>query len=149
MTWHPKIAMTNGKWVFKWARSCFLKNSLCGHLFAKLTPPTKQPHTATIFTKKKSLTVIVKMPPRKQNEGSLHDIDMEEMRRQIQLLHETVSAQQAFLEAHRRRIDDDDYGSDSSSSRSSCSQWPQLRMNDIKVDIPNFEGKLQPDEFVD
>jgi len=33
---------------------------------------------------------------------------MEEMRRQIQLLHETVNVQQALLEAQRRRNDDDD-----------------------------------------
>ena len=71
------------------------------------------------------------------------------MRRQIQLLQETVNAQQALLEAQRRRNHDDGSGSDSSSSRSSRSHRRQTRMNDIKVDIPNFEGKLHPDEFVD
>jgi hypothetical protein len=75
---------------------------------------------------------------------------MEEMRRQIQLLQETVKVQQALLEAHQRRFDDDNgSGSDSSSSRSSRSHRCQPRMNDIKVDIPDFEGELQPDEFVD
>jgi hypothetical protein len=54
------------------------------------------------------------------------------------------------LEAHQRRFDDDnDSGSDSSSSRSSRSHRCQPRMNDIKVDIPDFEGELQPDEFAD
>ena len=73
---------------------------------------------------------------------------MEEIRRQIQLLQETINIQQALLEAHKRRFDDDGSGSDSSSSRSSCSQQCQPWMNDIKVDIPDFEGELQPDEFV-
>ncbi|KEH33749.1 NB-ARC domain disease resistance protein [Medicago truncatula] len=40
-------------------------------------------------------------------------------------------------------------GNDSSSSRSSRSHRRQTRMSDIKVDIPDFEGKLQPDEFAD
>jgi len=89
------------------------------------------------------------MPPRRQNERSFHEIEMEEMRRQIQLLQETVNVQQALLEAHKRRFDDDGFGSDSSSSRSSRSQQCQPRMNDIRVEIPDFEGELQPDEFVD
>lgn len=48
------------------------------------------------------------MPPRKQNERSLHEIEMEEIRRQIQLLQETVNAQRTLLEAQRRRNDDND-----------------------------------------
>jgi len=40
------------------------------------------------------------MSPRKQNERSLHEMQMERMRQQIQLLHETVNVQQALLEAH-------------------------------------------------
>jgi len=89
------------------------------------------------------------MPPRRQNERSFHEIEMEEMRRQIQLLQETVNVQRASLEAHKRRFDDDGSDSDSSSSRSSRSQQCQPRMNDIKVDIPDFNGELQPVEFVD
>jgi len=89
------------------------------------------------------------MPPKRQNQRPLHEIEMEEMRRQIKLLQETVNVQQALLEAQRRRNDDDGSGSDSSSSRSSRSHRHQTRMNDIKVDIPDFEGKLHPDEFVD
>jgi len=76
-------------------------------------------------------------------------MEMEELRRKIQELQETVNAQQAILEAQRRRNDDDGSGSDSSSSRSSRSHRRQTRTSDIKVDIPDFEGKLQPDEFVD
>jgi outer membrane protein TolC len=55
------------------------------------------------------------MLPRKQNERSLHEIEMEEMRRQIQLLQETVKVQQALLEAHQRRLDDDNVSSSDSS----------------------------------
>ena len=76
-------------------------------------------------------------------------MEMEELRRKIQELQETVNAQQAILEAQRRRVDDDGSGSDSSSSRSSSSHRRQTPINDIKVDIPDFEGKLHPDEFVD
>jgi len=74
---------------------------------------------------------------------------MEEMRRHIQLLQETVNAQQALLEVQQRRNDDNGSGKESSSSRSSRSHRRQTRMNDIKVDIPDFEGKLHPHEFVD
>lgn len=53
------------------------------------------------------------------------------------------------MEARQRRFEVDDSDSDSSPSRSSRSQRRQLQMNDIKVDILDFEGKLQPNEFVD
>jgi hypothetical protein len=43
--------------------------------------------------KKRSSTTIVKMSPRRQNERSFHEIEMEEMRRKIQLLQETVKVQ--------------------------------------------------------
>jgi hypothetical protein len=104
-------------------------------------------HRHDLHPKKKSSTTIVKMPPRRQNERSLQE--MEEMRRQIQQLQEIVNAQQALLEAQQRRFEDDVSGRDSSSSRSSRSQRRQLHMNDIKVDIPDFEGNLQPDDFLD
>ncbi|KEH24158.1 hypothetical protein MTR_7g105270 [Medicago truncatula] len=71
------------------------------------------------------------------------------MRRQIQQLQEIVNAQQALLEAQQKRFKDHVSGSDSSSSRSSRSQRRELHMNDIKVDIPDFEGNLQPDDFLD
>jgi hypothetical protein len=71
--------------------------------------------------KKRSSTTIVKMPPRRQNEISLHEVEIEEIRRQMQLLQETVNAQQIFSKPQQRRFDDDNSGSDSSSSRSSRS----------------------------
>ena len=73
------------------------------------------------------------MPPRRKDERSLQEMEMEEMRRQIQQLQETVDSQQAILEAQQRIH----------------SHRRQLRMNDIKVDIPDFEGSLQPDDFLD
>jgi len=88
------------------------------------------------------------MPPRRKNERSLQEIEMEEMRQQIQLLQETINAQKALLEAQRRKVDVDGSGSDSSLYRSNHSHPRQPQKNDIKIDIPNFEGKLQPDEFV-
>jgi len=74
---------------------------------------------------------------------------MEEMRRQIQQLQETVNAQQAQLEAQHMQSDIDESSSESSSLRSRRPQRQSFRDNDIKVDIPDFEGKLHPDEFVD
>ena len=51
-------------------------------------------HRHDLHPKKKSSTTIVKMPPRRQNERSLQE--MEEMRRQIQQLQEIVNAQNPF-----------------------------------------------------
>ncbi|AES79241.1 hypothetical protein MTR_7g060240 [Medicago truncatula] len=88
------------------------------------------------------------MPHRKQNEISLQEIEMEEISRQVQLQQKTVNAQQPLFWKH----DEEEYdgsGSDSSSSRSSRSHRCLIRMNDIKIDIQAFDGKLQPDEFVD
>jgi len=70
------------------------------------------------------------------------------MRRQIQRLQETVNAQQAQLEAQHMQSDDDE-SSKSTSLRSHRPQRQSFKDNEIKVDIPDFEGKLQPDEFVD
>jgi len=88
------------------------------------------------------------MPPRK-NDQTLRDIQMEEMRRQIQQLQETVNAQQAQLEAQYMQSDVDESSSELSSLRSCRPQRQSFRDNDVKVDIPDFEGKLHPDEFVD
>lgn len=89
------------------------------------------------------------MPPRRQNDQTLRDIQFEEMRRQIQQLQETVDAQQALLGAHHRQSDNDESSSDASSFRSRRPRKQLFRHDDIKVEIPDFEGKLQPDEFVD
>jgi hypothetical protein len=74
---------------------------------------------------------------------------MEEMRRQIQQLQETVNAQQTLLEAQQIHPENDESDGDSSSIESHRPQRQQFRNDDIKVDIPDFEGKLQPDEFDD
>ena len=73
---------------------------------------------------------------------------MEEISRQVQLLHKTINAQQALFWKHNEE-EYDGFGSDSSSCRSSCSHRRQIRMNNIKIDIPYFEGKVQVDEYVD
>ena len=44
------------------------------------------------------------MSPRRQNERSFHEIEMQEMRQKIQLLQETVKVQQALLEAHQEDL---------------------------------------------
>ena len=53
------------------------------------------------------------------------------------------------METQRRRFEDDDTSNDSSSTRSTRTRRKQFRINDIKVDILDFEGKLQPDEVVE
>ena len=88
------------------------------------------------------------MPPRK-NDQTLRDIQMEEMRRQIQQLQETVNVQQAQLEAQHMQSDVDEWSRKSSSLRSRCPLRQSFRGNDIKIDIPIIEGNLHPDEFVD
>ena len=45
--------------------------------------------------------------------------------------------------------DTDESSSESSSLRSRRPQRQSFRDNDIKVDIPDFKGKLHPDEFFD
>ena len=86
------------------------------------------------------------MPPR-QRPG--HELEMEELRRQIQQLQATVEIQQAQLEEQRRRLDGESDVSDSSSSGSRQPRRQQFWNSNIRVDIPDFEGQLQPDEFVD
>lgn len=70
------------------------------------------------------------------------------MRRQIQQLQETMNAQQALLEAQHIQSDADESSSDSLSVISFRPQRQPFRDNYIKVDILNFEGKLQLDEIV-
>ena len=78
----------------------------------------------------------------KKKRQTLRDIQMEEMRRQIQQLQETVNAQQAQLEVQHMQSDVDESSSKSSSLRSRRPQRQSFRDNDIKVDNPDFEGKL-------
>ena len=60
-----------------------------------------------------------------------------------------VNVQQAQLDAQGKQIEDDSDSSDTSSAGNHQPRRPIVRNNDIKVDIPDFEGKLQPDEFVE
>jgi len=64
-----------------------------------LRPFVREANTANKTTKhchdlhqKRSPTTIIKIPPRKQNERSLQEIEMEEMRRKIQLQQKTFNA---------------------------------------------------------
>ncbi|GKV27101.1 hypothetical protein SLEP1_g36308 [Rubroshorea leprosula] len=113
------------------------------------------------------------MPPRRQNpprQRAVRDIEMEELRQQIQRLQERLEAfegQQAQHpqdEPHESEEDTDDENpfhhlrdneSSSSVERVRRGQRPQQnaapKSTDlgIKIDIPDFEGRLQPNEFID
>ncbi|GKV40805.1 hypothetical protein SLEP1_g48406 [Rubroshorea leprosula] len=113
------------------------------------------------------------MPPRRQNpprQRAIRDIEMEELRQQIQRLQDRLKAfegQQARHpqdEPHESKEDTDDENpfhhlrdNESSSStgkvcRRQCPQQnatPKSTDLGIKIDIPDFEGRLQPDEFID
>ena len=86
------------------------------------------------------------MPPRRRY---VHEVEIKELRRQVQLLQEMVNVQQAQLDAQGKQIEDDSDSSDTSSAGNHQPRRPIVCNNDIKVDIPDFEGKLQPDEFVE
>ncbi|XP_054806284.1 uncharacterized protein LOC129308952 [Prosopis cineraria] len=62
----------------------------------------------------------------------------------------TGQRQQTLLNNNRENLEGD-LGSSSSSSIDNrrCPRQQQFRPNDIKVDIPEFKGRLQPDKFVD
>ncbi|GKV50168.1 hypothetical protein SLEP1_g56881 [Rubroshorea leprosula] len=113
------------------------------------------------------------MPPRRQNpprQRAVWDIEMEELRQQIQRLQERLEAfegqqtQHPQDEPHESEEDTDDENpfhhlrdNESSSStervrRRRCPQQnaaPKSTDLGIKIDIPNFEGRLQQDEFID
>ncbi|GKV41382.1 hypothetical protein SLEP1_g48925 [Rubroshorea leprosula] len=113
------------------------------------------------------------MPPRRQNpprQQAVWDIEMEELRQQIQRLQERLEAfegQQAQHprdEPHESEEDTDnenpfhhlrDNESSSSTGKVCRQQRPQQnaapKSTDlgIKIDISYFEGRLQPDEFID
>ncbi|GKV44250.1 hypothetical protein SLEP1_g51447 [Rubroshorea leprosula] len=113
------------------------------------------------------------MPPRRQNpprQRAVRDIEMEELRQQIQRLQERLEAferQQAQHpqgEPYESEEDTDDENpfhhlrdneSSSSTENVRCRRRPKQnaapKSTDlgIKIDIPDFEGRLQPDEFID
>ncbi|KAJ1393075.1 hypothetical protein SESBI_35253 [Sesbania bispinosa] len=86
------------------------------------------------------------MPPRQR---PYHEIEMEELRRQLQQLQATVEIQQAQIEEQRRRLEGESDENDSTYDDNHHSRKQQFRSSDIKVEIPYFEGRLQLDEFVD
>jgi hypothetical protein len=86
------------------------------------------------------------MPPRRQRHN---DFELEDLRAQIQQLQETVNAQQVLLDEYQQRSEVDTSSSDSSLTRRCRPHHKSSRSDDIRVEIPDFEGKLQPDEFVD
>jgi small-conductance mechanosensitive channel len=67
------------------------------------------------------------MPPTHQRHN---DLELEDLRMQVQQLQETVNAQQSLLDGYQQ-----EYEVDTSSSESS-------RNDDIRVEITDFEGKL-------
>ncbi|GKU89838.1 hypothetical protein SLEP1_g3923 [Rubroshorea leprosula] len=112
------------------------------------------------------------MPPRRQNpprQRVVRDIEMEELCQQIQRLQERLEAfegQQAQHpqdEPHESEEDIDDENpfhhlrenESSSSIERVCHRRPQPNAAPkstnlgIKIDIPDFEGRLQLDEFID
>ncbi|XP_027348022.1 uncharacterized protein LOC113859448 [Abrus precatorius] len=91
------------------------------------------------------------MPPRCQNRRNAQEIEMDELRRQIQELQEIVKEQQALLNRRRNSNSENDSEESNSSSNTSHPRRKSTRgyFDNIKIDIPKFEGRLQPYEFVD
>ena len=97
---------------------------------------------------------------RGQQGCDLRDIENEELRRQV----EQLTARLRRFETQNHQDDDLSLGDDENpfhfrapheepgeKARNECADQPFGRFNDInmKVDIPEFEGKIKPDEFVD
>ncbi|GKV33822.1 hypothetical protein SLEP1_g42272 [Rubroshorea leprosula] len=113
------------------------------------------------------------MPPRRQNpsrQRAVRDIEMEELCQQIQRLQERLEAfegqqpQHPQDEPHESEKDTDDENpfhnlrdNESSSSTKKVRRRRRPQQNaapkstdlGIKIDIPDFEGRLQPDKFID
>ncbi|GKB87773.1 hypothetical protein Tco_0960045 [Tanacetum coccineum] len=100
-------------------------------------------------------------------ERELRDIEVDDLRRQVQQLQEELQRLKTVDEERSRRSSQPTVGSSkddedqnpffkySSSDESMTNQIHnrgrrnQFREFDIKVDIPEFEGRVQPDEFLD
>ncbi|GKA57705.1 putative CCCH-type zinc finger family protein [Tanacetum coccineum] len=103
------------------------------------------------------------MPPRKNvNHRDLRDVEIDDLRRQVQQLQEELARVKVVNEEDEVHDDDSDgeeeydnpFGSSSASdSGHSSHQHRRVRRSrhdfDFKVDIPEFDGKIQPDEFLD
>ncbi|XP_027351492.1 uncharacterized protein LOC113862615 [Abrus precatorius] len=76
---------------------------------------------------------------------------MDELRRQIQELQEIVEEQQSLLNRRRNSNSENDSEESDYSSNTSHPRRKSTRgyFDNIKIDIPEFEERLQPDEFVD
>ncbi|KAJ1393796.1 hypothetical protein SESBI_34680 [Sesbania bispinosa] len=68
-----------------------------------------------------------------------HEIEMEELRLQLQQLQATVEIQQAQIEEQRRRLEGESDESDFPYADNHQSRKQQFRSSDIKVEIPDFE----------
>ncbi|KAJ1389160.1 hypothetical protein SESBI_38511 [Sesbania bispinosa] len=76
------------------------------------------------------------MPPRQR---AYHEIEMEELRCQLQQLQATVEIQQTQIEEQRRRLEGESDESDSPYADNLYSRKQQFRSSDINVEIPDFE----------
>ncbi|GKV27135.1 hypothetical protein SLEP1_g36340 [Rubroshorea leprosula] len=89
------------------------------------------------------------MPPRRQNptrQQAIQDVEMEELHQQIQRLQERLEAFEGQQAQHPFKIN---------YTKSVHHHHPQQNATHkstnlgIKIDIPNFEGRLQLNEFID
>ncbi|KAJ1376735.1 hypothetical protein SESBI_49618, partial [Sesbania bispinosa] len=76
------------------------------------------------------------MPPKQR---PYHEIEMEELRRQLQQLQATIEIQQAQIEEQRRRLEGESNERDSPYADNHHSRKQQFQSSDIKVEIPDFE----------
>ncbi|KAJ1424006.1 hypothetical protein SESBI_12009 [Sesbania bispinosa] len=82
------------------------------------------------------------MPPRQR---LYHEVEMKEMRHQLQQLQAIVKIQQAQIEEQIRHLEGESDKSDSPYT-GNCHSWKQqFKSSDIKVEITDFEDKFQPD----
>ncbi|GJU76537.1 transposon ty3-I gag-pol polyprotein [Tanacetum coccineum] len=94
-------------------------------------------------------------------QGDLRDVEIDDLRRQVQQLQEELASVIVVNEEDKVYDDDSDGeeydnpfdSSSASNSGHSSHQHRRVRMSrhdfDFKVDIPEFDGKIQPDEFLD
>ena len=105
------------------------------------------------------------MPPRRRN---VRDIELEELRRQVEELQQQLARGAGRghntgshnSENGSSTPDDEDYNpfheeSDDHSSHTSAPRRPRREFNNfqgaynVKITIPDFEGRNHPDEFID
>ena len=101
------------------------------------------------------------MPPRRQTQLNLQQIEMNELRRQIQDLQQQLEAQRVQQGQNENPYQEEEFNENpfhegNSSSSEGEARHPYRRPANqfskdlgIKIEIPNFEGRLQPDDFQD